>query len=303
MEKKTIGAFIAVLRKAAGMTQRELAEKLNVSDKAVSRWERDETLPDLTLIPVLAEMFGVTADELLRGQRITREEPPEERREKAAKRLQYLLDKAAADCRICTVVACLMAALGLVMAPIFTSLLDDPWLAPFMACIFLVGGVAVQFVGKIKADAALTAEEFDSAALQRCRRSLLHQTMLGISANTGVFCINLALWTVMNVPPLTSLVLAIAVWAVISLIIYCGLCRSRGYRDLLTAKTRLRLWTVLILLAVLAGTTVGLVVLQNHLWALGRPLYFNRLSPLWLLLYLGELVTVLLLYRRNAARI
>ena len=44
MEKKSIGQFIAVLRKASGMTQMQLAERLNVSDKAVSRWERDESL-------------------------------------------------------------------------------------------------------------------------------------------------------------------------------------------------------------------------------------------------------------------
>ena len=42
---------------------------LNVSDKAISRWERDETAPDLSLIPVLADIFDVTSDELLRGQR------------------------------------------------------------------------------------------------------------------------------------------------------------------------------------------------------------------------------------------
>ncbi len=75
MEAKTIGRFIAVLRKANGMTQKELAERLNVSDKAVSRWERDESLPDLTLIPVIAELFGVTADELLRGERNPAGEP------------------------------------------------------------------------------------------------------------------------------------------------------------------------------------------------------------------------------------
>ena len=69
MEKKTIGQFIAILRKANGMTQKDLAEKLNVSDKAVSRWERDECAPDLSLIPVIAEIFQVTTDELLRGER------------------------------------------------------------------------------------------------------------------------------------------------------------------------------------------------------------------------------------------
>ena len=69
MEKKTIGKWIAILRKANGMTQKELAEKLFVSDKTVSRWERDECDPDLALIPVIADIFGITTDELLRGER------------------------------------------------------------------------------------------------------------------------------------------------------------------------------------------------------------------------------------------
>lgn len=71
MEKKTIGSFIAVLRKASGMTQQEMADKLNISNKAVSRWERNECSPDLSLIPAIAEMFGVSCDELLKGERIT----------------------------------------------------------------------------------------------------------------------------------------------------------------------------------------------------------------------------------------
>jgi len=75
MEKRTIGGFIAALRKANGMTQKDLAEKLNVSDKTVSRWERDDGAPDLSVIPVIAEIFGVSCDELLRGER----KPPEER--------------------------------------------------------------------------------------------------------------------------------------------------------------------------------------------------------------------------------
>ncbi len=99
MEKKTIGAFIAVLRKAAGMTQRELAERLNVSDKSVSRWERDECAPDLSLIPVIAEIFDVTTDELLRGERKAAVNEPAETaeetsayiREKSTKQFQNLL--------------------------------------------------------------------------------------------------------------------------------------------------------------------------------------------------------------------
>ena len=69
MEKKTIGKFISALRRANGMTQKELGEKLFVSDKTVSRWECDECTPELSLIPSIAEIFGITTDELLRGER------------------------------------------------------------------------------------------------------------------------------------------------------------------------------------------------------------------------------------------
>ena len=69
MEKKTIGKFISVLRRANGMTQKELGDKLYVSDKTVSRWERDECLPELSLIPAIAEIFGITTDELLKGEK------------------------------------------------------------------------------------------------------------------------------------------------------------------------------------------------------------------------------------------
>ena len=77
MEKKTIGGFIAALRKANGMTQKDLADRLNVSDKTISRWERDDGDPDLAAIPVMAEIFGVTCDELLRGERKSQEERAE----------------------------------------------------------------------------------------------------------------------------------------------------------------------------------------------------------------------------------
>ena len=65
MEKQTLGAKIAALRKECGMTQLELAEKMGVTDKAVSKWERDLSCPDVNTIPKLAELFGVSVDELM----------------------------------------------------------------------------------------------------------------------------------------------------------------------------------------------------------------------------------------------
>lgn len=53
------------------MTQKELGDRILVSDKTVSRWERDENTPDLSLIPMIADIFGITSDELLRGERNT----------------------------------------------------------------------------------------------------------------------------------------------------------------------------------------------------------------------------------------
>ena len=63
--KKTLGAMIAELRKQHGMTQLELAEKMGVTDKAVSKWERDLSCPDINSLPTLAETLGVSVEELM----------------------------------------------------------------------------------------------------------------------------------------------------------------------------------------------------------------------------------------------
>lgn len=65
---KTIVAHnIAELRKASNMTQLELAEKLNYSDKAVSKWEHGDSIPDVTVLLEIADLFGVTLDFLVRS--------------------------------------------------------------------------------------------------------------------------------------------------------------------------------------------------------------------------------------------
>ncbi len=65
MQKKTLGMMIASLRKENGMTQLDLAGKMGVTDKAVSNWERDLSRPDIDTIPRLAEVFGISVDELM----------------------------------------------------------------------------------------------------------------------------------------------------------------------------------------------------------------------------------------------
>ena len=63
--KKTLGTMIAELRKQHGMTQLELAEKMGVTDKAVSKWERDLSCPDINSLPNLAEILGVSVEDLM----------------------------------------------------------------------------------------------------------------------------------------------------------------------------------------------------------------------------------------------
>ena len=67
--KKTLGTMIAELRKAEGMTQLELAERMGVTDKAVSKWERDLSCPDINSLPTLAEALGTSVDELMQVKR------------------------------------------------------------------------------------------------------------------------------------------------------------------------------------------------------------------------------------------
>lgn len=73
MKKQTLGMMISSLRKEKGMTQLELAEKMGVTDKAVSKWERDLSLPDINSIPKLAEIFDISVDELMQVKTEMRE--------------------------------------------------------------------------------------------------------------------------------------------------------------------------------------------------------------------------------------
>lgn len=77
MENEKIGPFIRRLRKERGMTQKELAAVLNVTDKAVSKWELGTSLPDVGLLLPLAETLGVSVTELLGGARAPEAEAPE----------------------------------------------------------------------------------------------------------------------------------------------------------------------------------------------------------------------------------
>lgn len=68
MEPQKTGNLINRLRNAKQMTQKQLAEKLNVSDKAVSKWERGDCCPDVVLIPKLCELFDISVENFMEGK-------------------------------------------------------------------------------------------------------------------------------------------------------------------------------------------------------------------------------------------
>ncbi len=75
MDHEKIGTFIAQLRRERGLTQKELAQCLSVTDKAVSRWETGKGLPDTATLPELARVLEVSLEELLQGQRQEQPQP------------------------------------------------------------------------------------------------------------------------------------------------------------------------------------------------------------------------------------
>ena len=96
----TIGKRIAFLRKEKGLTQEELAQHMGISPQAVSKWENDQTCPDISALPKLARLFGVTVDELLEGKEAlpaVRMLPPEQRKDIKDMLLRITVDSAEGD--------------------------------------------------------------------------------------------------------------------------------------------------------------------------------------------------------------
>ena len=97
----TLGTRIAALRREKEWKQDELAEKLGVSPQAVSKWENDQTCPDISLLPLLAKILGVSVDELLTGKKeeapAVRMLPENERREVGDMMLRFVATSANGD--------------------------------------------------------------------------------------------------------------------------------------------------------------------------------------------------------------
>lgn len=116
MDPAKTGALIRALRKERNMTQKDLAERLHITDRAVSKWERGLCAPDISLLEPLAEALGVSILELIQGERSSRAEAPGQAEAHTRQVLDYSKSELAHKLRsarkryLCLLAACLLAA-------------------------------------------------------------------------------------------------------------------------------------------------------------------------------------------------
>ena len=159
MDAQKTGAYLAMLRKTRGMTQQEIADRLGVSNKTVSKWESGGGFPDITVLPALAELYGVTADDILAGKSLksTRAEGdgPTEVQKYLDRREEFRFRLGAALAMVCAMAAAWYRGNGMLCPLLMTASLLAVWvgwsnggyrLAPRLRLLLPVGAALLYAV-------------------------------------------------------------------------------------------------------------------------------------------------------------
>ncbi len=148
------GEFFCALRKEKGMTQAEIARLLGVTNKAVSKWETGDTLPDTSMLKPIAETFGVTVDELLNGRRENKAKNEEAKPEQENLNFKSHLftnekdeEKETWLDKVCGVVCALVMLSGVITYLILGSLYDlwHPYWIILAVCGICCGIIGIVF--------------------------------------------------------------------------------------------------------------------------------------------------------------
>ncbi len=125
MDLNKTGNLISTIRKEKGLTQKQLAEKLNISEKTVSKWERGSGLPDVSLMLPLCKVLEIDVNELLSGERLA----GKEYRINAENNLLQLMDKTSPKVKytVCTISAIITIVLALGLVLIAGFVLQSVW--------------------------------------------------------------------------------------------------------------------------------------------------------------------------------
>lgn len=198
MERKSIGSFMAVLRKANGLTQKDLAEKLNVSDKTISRWERDDGAPDLSVIPVIAEIFGVTCDELLKGERQPAARQAEQHGEdkpcpKTDKQRQRILAVSLSRYKNRSLIGVGISVTGFLAAMVCNFGFQRAYIGFFVGSLFFLGAIICQAIFINGAFLSVLDDEIVGAEVERFKRCVISLGEKAISITAVLLAISLPL--------------------------------------------------------------------------------------------------------------
>ena len=124
MDKNVTGRFIAELRKQKGYTQKELAEKLMVTDKAISRWETGKGLPDTSILIPLGDVLGVSVSELLSGRMIEEADMKDQTDKIILESLNYSKRMVVSAIRVILFIV----GISLIISPLFLASHSDIWI-------------------------------------------------------------------------------------------------------------------------------------------------------------------------------
>lgn len=282
MEKKSMGSFLSALRKASGLTQKQLAEKLNVSDKAVSRWERDECAPDLSLMPALGEIYGVTSDELLRGQRMD----PEKMHHgsdmvKVEKQRKRILTSIKSKFVTRSLITAAVAVIGLIIGYIFNFEFEKANTGFLLSCICLVVTVVCQISFMVSGFCSLTDDEWQDQQVLSCKGFMLlaSEWLLGCVLGLFAFSIPLA-GHHSEAVALVECVTEGVIWAMVTTSIALLLCflvnrllQQKGHVnlkmpiDVLRGRCSAAMVVIVVVLLTVQAVGNGYLIHNKHLYA------------------------------------
>ncbi len=170
--RPNIGEFLSALRRSKGLTQQEVADRLGVSNKTVSSWETGASYPDISMLSSIAELYGVTCDEILRGERIPPAEPQERTEQRREKNLSRLLagyrNNASAVAWICAG----LYAVAVIAALLIGCVALESLIGFFVGLIFLLAGTLLCVIQYKYLRFQLTQNDFASDAVQAFLQAL-----------------------------------------------------------------------------------------------------------------------------------
>ena len=271
-----MGHFIAALRKANGLTQKQLADKLNLSDKTVSRWERDETAPDISLIPVIADIFGVTCDELLCGERKINNEASSGDDEvlsaKGEKQRRRLLSVAFYQHRSRSLISIGIAIVGIIAAAICNFAFYRARLGFLISVIFFLAAGICQAIFTNRAYLSVATDEFSDNETNNFNRQvmLIHEFVCCFVLSLAAFALPLiyATWDAYIGLDLSGWLINGFVCALVTAIISYMICvvvnakLTKKHAWEITDKEKIRHYNVFLFVkcavcfAIIAGITV-----------------------------------------------